>query len=321
MPTHRIVSLLASGTELVCALGLGDQLVGRSHECDFPEWVKKLPAMSRPTFDVTGTSLEIDQRVRERLHAKLPLYEVDEAALAALAPDVVITQTHCEVCAVSPAGDLEVIGPGPRPQTVRTAPPRPRLRASRSTRSTPARSTPSSRGSAPSPASSTPRPRATPWSAASAPASRASAKRRAASRGPRSCVSSGSNPSSRWETGGRRSSRSPAGTACSATRACTRAAWRGTPCGRPTPTSSSSRRAASGSTARSPRCRRWRRARGGATSGRSAPTGSTWPTATSTSTDPGRTSSRHRRSWPRCSHPSRFAPTHEGHGVAAVEGD
>jgi iron complex transport system substrate-binding protein len=104
MPTqHRIVSLLASGTELVCALGLGEQLVGRSHECDFPEWVKRLPALSRPTFDITGTSLEIDQRVRERLHARLPLYEVDEAALAALVPDVVITQTHCEVCAVSPA--------------------------------------------------------------------------------------------------------------------------------------------------------------------------------------------------------------------------
>ncbi len=100
---HRIVSLLASGTELVCALGLGHQLVGRSHECDFPEWVKRLPALSRPTFDVTGSSLEIDRRVRERLHAKLPLYEVDEAALTALAPDVVITQTHCEVCAVSPA--------------------------------------------------------------------------------------------------------------------------------------------------------------------------------------------------------------------------
>ena len=104
-PPGRIVSLLASGTELVVALGLGDRLVGRSHECDHPAWVRRLPALSRPAFDITGTSAEIDARVRARLHAGQPLYEVDEAQLAALAPDVIITQTHCEVCAVSP-GDL-----------------------------------------------------------------------------------------------------------------------------------------------------------------------------------------------------------------------
>jgi iron complex transport system substrate-binding protein len=101
----RIVSLLASGTELLCALGLGDHLVGRSHECDDPEWVKALPAVSRPTFDITGTSAEVDARVRARLAAGAPLYEVDEALLATLAPDVLITQSHCEVCAVSP-GDF-----------------------------------------------------------------------------------------------------------------------------------------------------------------------------------------------------------------------
>ncbi len=99
----RIVSLLASATELVVALGLGDRLVGRSHECDHPAWVKRLPVLSRPTFDIAGTSLQIDQRVREKLAAGQPLYEIDEAALAALAPDFVLTQTHCEVCAVSPA--------------------------------------------------------------------------------------------------------------------------------------------------------------------------------------------------------------------------
>jgi len=98
----RIASLLASGTELVCALGLGDRLVARSHECDFPDWVKRLPAVSRPTFDIAGTSGEIDARVRERLQAQAPLYEVDEALLTSLAPDVIVTQTHCEVCAVSP---------------------------------------------------------------------------------------------------------------------------------------------------------------------------------------------------------------------------
>jgi iron complex transport system substrate-binding protein len=101
----RIVSLLASGTELVCALGLGERLVGRSHECDFPAWVERLPVVSRPTFDITGSSLEIDELVRSRLRAGQPHYEVDEALLLELAPDVLITQTHCEVCAVSP-GDL-----------------------------------------------------------------------------------------------------------------------------------------------------------------------------------------------------------------------
>jgi iron complex transport system substrate-binding protein len=102
-PAERIVSMLASGTELVCALGLGDKLVGRSHECDYPPWVKQLPEVSHPTFDIEGSSLDIDERVRQRLHAGEPLYEVDESLLAELAPDVLITQTHCEVCAVSPA--------------------------------------------------------------------------------------------------------------------------------------------------------------------------------------------------------------------------
>jgi iron complex transport system substrate-binding protein len=98
----RVVSLLASGTELVCELGAGDRLVGRSHECDSPAWVKRLPVCSAPTFDVTGSSREIDALVRQRLRAGEPLYRVDEALLVELAPDVLITQTHCEVCAVSP---------------------------------------------------------------------------------------------------------------------------------------------------------------------------------------------------------------------------
>ncbi|HXJ22502.1 MAG TPA: hypothetical protein VMT03_19950, partial [Polyangia bacterium] len=112
----RIVSLLASATELVVALGLGDRLVGRSHECDHPPWVRRLPVLSRPTFDITGTSAQIDALVRERLAAGQPLYEIDEAALAALAPEFVLTQTHCEVCAVSPAnlegGECRVDGAG-----------------------------------------------------------------------------------------------------------------------------------------------------------------------------------------------------------------
>lgn len=101
----RIASILASATELICELGAGDQLVARSHECDHPAWVKRLPCASQPTFDITGSSKQIDTLVRERLAAKKPLYAVDDALLQALEPDVIITQTHCEVCAVSP-GDV-----------------------------------------------------------------------------------------------------------------------------------------------------------------------------------------------------------------------
>lgn len=99
----RVVSLLASGTELVCALGAGDTLVGRSHECDTPDWVKRLPVCSAPAFDISGSSRDIDERVRRRMRAGEPLYLVDDALIERLAPDVLITQSHCEVCAVSPA--------------------------------------------------------------------------------------------------------------------------------------------------------------------------------------------------------------------------
>ena len=59
----RIVSLLASATETVCELGAGEALVGRSHECDYPAWVRRLPSLSRPTFEVDGSSADIDRRV------------------------------------------------------------------------------------------------------------------------------------------------------------------------------------------------------------------------------------------------------------------
>ena len=65
----RIVSLLASGTELVCALGAGARLVGRSPECDDPSWVTALPALSRPTFDVSGPSDQIDRLVKQKVSA------------------------------------------------------------------------------------------------------------------------------------------------------------------------------------------------------------------------------------------------------------
>jgi iron complex transport system substrate-binding protein len=102
----RIVSLIASATEIVCALGLRDRLVGRSHECDFPADVAALPALTAPKFKVEGTSAEIDARVREIVRDGLSVYRVDGEALKALDPDVIVTQDHCEVCAVSLA-DVE----------------------------------------------------------------------------------------------------------------------------------------------------------------------------------------------------------------------
>jgi iron complex transport system substrate-binding protein len=102
----RVVSLLASGTEIVCGLDAGETLVGRSHECDNPAWVQSLPACTRPAFDVDVSSGEIDAEVRRRLAAHEPLYHVDTALIERLQPDVLITQVHCHVCAVTPS-DIE----------------------------------------------------------------------------------------------------------------------------------------------------------------------------------------------------------------------
>lgn len=103
---RRIVSLLPSATEIVAALGAIEDLVGRSHECDFPPEVKHLPSCSRPLIDVAKSGVEIDRQVKERLRAGLSVYEVDAAKLRELRPDVILTQTQCEVCAVS-VQDLE----------------------------------------------------------------------------------------------------------------------------------------------------------------------------------------------------------------------
>ncbi len=99
----RVVSLLASGTEIVVGLGAGEWLVGRSHECDNPPWVTELPVCTRPAFDVSMSSGRIDAEVRRRLKAGEPLYHVDTELINSLKPDLLITQEHCEVCAVTPA--------------------------------------------------------------------------------------------------------------------------------------------------------------------------------------------------------------------------
>ena len=97
----RVVSLIASATEIVCALGARDLLVGRSHECDFPPDVTRLPSLTEPKFPVTGTSYDIDAGVKAILQEGLSVYRVDAEKLAALRPDIIVTQDHCEVCSVS----------------------------------------------------------------------------------------------------------------------------------------------------------------------------------------------------------------------------
>ncbi len=97
----RIVSLLPSATEIVFALGLGDELVGLTHECDWPPESAGIPVVTRSTQDLAGrSSREIDRLVGEALHGGSSLYELDEEALAATEPDLILTQELCEVCAV-----------------------------------------------------------------------------------------------------------------------------------------------------------------------------------------------------------------------------
>ena len=95
------MTLLASATEIVCALDGGDRLVGRSHECDQPPWVKKLPPVTVPRIDTGAPSAEIDRSVRGLVAQALSVYTVDVERLAALEPDLLVTQVQCEVCAVS----------------------------------------------------------------------------------------------------------------------------------------------------------------------------------------------------------------------------
>ena len=102
----RILSLIASATEIVCALGFRDQLVGRSHECDFPVDVGALPAATVPKIEVGASSREIDDQVKEAVRESdamdaLGVYDVRLEVLRELNPTHIVTQTQCEVCAVS----------------------------------------------------------------------------------------------------------------------------------------------------------------------------------------------------------------------------
>jgi iron complex transport system substrate-binding protein len=124
VPMSRVVSLIASATEIVCALGLEKLLVGRSHECDYPHTVTKLPVCTQPRIRVDATSREIDSQIKDVLRAGLSVYQVDSELLYSLRPDVIITQMHCDVCAVSEADVERVLPawPGEKPRIVALTP-------------------------------------------------------------------------------------------------------------------------------------------------------------------------------------------------------
>lgn len=97
----KIASLLPSSTEIICALGFESALVARSHECDYPASVQRLPTVTAPKFDPDGRSYEIDQRVKAILQEATSVYRVDAALLQSLEADLIVTQQQCQVCAVS----------------------------------------------------------------------------------------------------------------------------------------------------------------------------------------------------------------------------
>lgn len=101
MSEPTIVTLIASATEIVCALGLRDRLIGVSHECDFPPDIVGLPVLSSPKVSPAAPGREIDRQVREIVRDGLSVYRVRVDALERLRPGLIVTQDHCEVCAVS----------------------------------------------------------------------------------------------------------------------------------------------------------------------------------------------------------------------------
>lgn len=106
MAALRVVTLIPSATEIVAALGFRDRIVGRSHECDFPPRIDALPALTAPKLKTEGHSAELDERVKRLIEQGLAVYRVDAPLLKKLAPDVIVTQDQCQVCAASLA-DVE----------------------------------------------------------------------------------------------------------------------------------------------------------------------------------------------------------------------
>ena len=119
----KIVSLVPSSTEIVCRLGLREALVGVTHECDFPAGVGVLPRVTRSIIPPDASSAEIDRLVTERMATEPSLYALDAEQLAALRPDLIVTQTLCDVCAV-PGSDVEQVASqlDPRPTLIELQP-------------------------------------------------------------------------------------------------------------------------------------------------------------------------------------------------------
>ena len=102
----RIVSLLPSATEIICSLRLRENLVGVTHECDFPAGVESLPKVTQTLIPHDATSAEIDSLVRERLKTEKALYSLDMETLQRLQPELIVTQALCDLCAVAEQANL-----------------------------------------------------------------------------------------------------------------------------------------------------------------------------------------------------------------------
>jgi iron complex transport system substrate-binding protein len=121
MQSKRVISLLPAATEMVCAMGAADRLVGRSHECDYPPEIVSLPACTASRLDTaSANSAEIHRETSGLVQKNSSLYRLDTALMQRLRPDVIITQAQCDVCAVSLDEVQAVVArwPGNRPQVV-----------------------------------------------------------------------------------------------------------------------------------------------------------------------------------------------------------
>lgn len=122
----RVISLLPAATEMVCLLEAGERLVARSHECDFPESIRRLPSVTSSNVDASASSAAIDQEVHAALEQGRPLFRLDAARIRELNPDLILTQAQCAVCAVS-ALELDAIlkgWNGPPPPVLSLSPSR-----------------------------------------------------------------------------------------------------------------------------------------------------------------------------------------------------
>lgn len=122
--SRRIISLLPSATEMVCALGCGRQLVGRSHECDYPVEVTSLPVCTESKLLPNATSRQIDDQINNLLGASLSIYRLNTRLMQELKPNLIITQSQCDVCAASEADVAKALGnwPGSPPQILSLTP-------------------------------------------------------------------------------------------------------------------------------------------------------------------------------------------------------